>query len=79
MARMSERQELRYGVEKADAPKSAIGFWTAQSCGVDSGFQPRFVSHVGAVALLGHPIAILSSVFGIGEAFLARLPRQRFL
>jgi hypothetical protein len=60
-------------------PKSAMGFWTAQSCGVDSGFQPRFVSHVGAVALPGHPIAILSIVFGIGEAFLARLPHQRLL
>jgi hypothetical protein len=60
-------------------PKSAIGFWTAQSCGVDSGFQPRFVSHVGAVALPGRPIAILSIVFGIAEAFFARLPRQRLL
>jgi hypothetical protein len=64
---------------RKSGPKSAIGFWTAQSFAVDSGFQPRFVSHVGAVALPGHPIAILSIVFGIGEAFLARLPRQRLL
>ena len=28
-------------------PKSAMGFWTTRSCGVDSGFQPRFVSRGG--------------------------------
>jgi len=29
--------------------------------------------------LPGCPIAILSIIFGIGEAFFARLPRQRLL
>ena len=38
--------QLQYPV-RALSPKSAMGFWTTRSCGVDSGFQPRFVSRGG--------------------------------
>jgi len=50
-------------------PKSAMGFWTTRSCGVDSGFQPRLCHAVGTGALAGRAIAILSIVFGFAEAF----------
>ena len=60
-------------------PKSAMSFWTPRSCGVDGGFQPSFVLRGGTGALAGRAIAILSIVFGFGEAFFVRLPGQRLL
>jgi hypothetical protein len=64
---------------KKSPPTSAMGFWTTRSCGVDSGFQPRLCHSVGTGALAGRAIAILSIVFGFGEALFARLPGQRLL
>ena len=42
-------------------------------------FSPVLCHAVGAGALAGRAIAILSIVFGFGEAFFARLPGQRLL
>ena len=58
-------------------PRSAFG--RRSRAGLIAVFSPVLRHAVGAVALPGRPIAILSIVFGIGEAFFARLPRQRLL
>jgi hypothetical protein len=42
-------------------------------------FSPVLCHAVGAGALAGRAIAVLSIVFGLGEAFFARLSGQRHL
>jgi hypothetical protein len=56
-----------------------MGFGRRGRAGLIAIFNPVLCRAVGAGALAGCPIAILSIVIGLGEAFFARLSGQRLL
>ncbi len=68
-----ERQDQIY----AQNPRWTFG--RRGRAGLMAIFSPVLCHVVGAGALAGRAIAILSIVFGFGETFFARLPGQRLL